>query len=144
MKISEIQRHGRYYMPVGITQGRPRMMFVTPTKAIFTFLGLQTGQTYPIEAYISDVANANVRFDSGQGASASSDTFWTPPEYVQLRDISIKTGPTVSFKLRLVVNGINQPGLYRYEMHLSTLALRPAISLAVAAGARFAAVEIID
>lgn len=120
------------------------MMGVTPTKAIFTFLGLQTGQTYPVEAYIADVDGGNVRFDSGSGASASSDTFWTPPELVQLRDISVKTGPTVTFKMRLIINGINQAGLYRYEMHLSTLALRPAISLAVQAGARFAAVEVID
>ena len=120
------------------------MMGVTPTKLNFTFLGLSTGMTYPIEGYIADVANANVRFDSGQGASATSDTFWTPPEPVQLRDISIKEGPTVTFKLRLVVNGVNMPGLYRYEMHLSTLSMRPAISLGVPAGARFAAVEIID
>jgi len=120
------------------------LLGVTPTKCNFTFLGLQTGMTYPIEGYIADVANGNVKFDSGSGASATSDSFWTPPEPVQLRDISIKTGPTVTFKLRLVVNGINMPGLYRYEMHLSTLSYRPSISLGVPAGARFAAVEIID
>jgi len=120
------------------------MRFVTPTKCIFTFLGLVSKLTYSIEGYIADVASGNVRFDSGSGASATSDTFWTPPEPVQLRDIAVKTGPTVTFKLRLVVNGVNMPGLFRYEMHLSTNPYRPPISLGIPAGGRFAAVEIID
>ncbi|KKL87476.1 hypothetical protein LCGC14_1934340 [marine sediment metagenome] len=127
-----------------IFDGLPRMMYVTPKSATFSFLGLQTGVVYPIEAYISDVANANVRFDSGGGASATSAEFWTPPENVQLRDFAQVVGPTVAFKLRLSINGVNAPGLLRFEMHLSTLSFRPPLSLVVPAGGRFSAVQLID
>lgn len=127
-----------------IFDGYPRMMYVTPKNAIFSFLGLSTGVLYPVEAYINDVANANVRFDSGAGASATSAEFWTPPENVQLRDYSQVSGPTVAFKLRLAINGINAPGLLRFEMHLSTNSFRPPLSLMVPAGGRFSAIQLID
>lgn len=128
----------------GMSVGYPRQRYVTPKNAQFTFLGLQTGTIYPIEAYISDVDGANVTFDSGAGAKATSEPSWTPPEPVQLRDYSQVSGPTVAFKLRLAINGVNAPGLLRFEMHLSTNPFRPPLSLAVPAGARFSAIQLID
>lgn len=128
----------------GLSAGYPRQRYVTPKNAVFTFLGLVTGTIYPIEAYISDVANGNVRFDSGAGAGATSSEFWTPPEPVQLRDYSQVSGPTVAFKLRLSVNGVNAPGLLRFEMHLSTNPFRPPLSLAIPAGARLSAIQLAD
>ncbi|MBA7544193.1 hypothetical protein ES705_36545 [subsurface metagenome] len=128
----------------GLSAGYPRMRYVTPKNAVFTFLGLMSGAIYPVEAYISDVDGANVTFDSGAGAKSTSEASWTPPEPVQLRDYSQVSGPTVAFKLRLSINGVNAPGLLRFEMHLSTNPYRPALSLAVPAGARFAAIQLID
>lgn len=127
----------------GLSAGYPRHRYVTPKNCVFTFLGLATGTIYPIEGYVSDVANANVTFDSGAGASATSEAFWTPPEPVQLRDYSQVSGPTVVFKLRLAVNGVNAPGLLRFEMHLSTNPYRPALSLGIPAGARLSAIQLV-
>jgi len=120
------------------------MRYVTPKNATFTFFGLQSGMIYPIEAYISDVANAAVRWDAGAGASATSSDSWIPPEPVQLRDYSQVSGPTVAFKLRLSINGVNAPGLLRFETHLSTNAYRPPLSLGIPAGARLTAIQLID
>lgn len=132
----------RTYGQLGITQSRPRMRFVTPKNCTFTFLGLVTGQIYEIEGYVADVDKGNVRFDSGAGASATSADFWTPPEDCQLRDYAQVAGPTVTSKLRLAVNGVNTPGLLRYEAHLSTSPFRSPLSLYVPAGSRFSAVEL--
>lgn len=127
----------------GVSGGRPRMRYVTPKNCTFSFLGLATGVIYEIEGYVSDVANANVRFDSGAGSSATSAEFWTPPEDVQLRDYSQVAGPTVVFKLRVAINGINAPGLMNFLNHLSTDPFRSPVSLAVPAGGRFSAVQLV-
>jgi len=108
----------------------------------FTFLGLASRLVYTIDAYVSDVANANVRFDSGSGASSTSDTFWAPPEPVQLRDFAMVTGTADTTKIRLVVNGVNTPNILRYTPHLTTNPMRPPLSLVVGAGGRFAAIQL--
>lgn len=127
----------------GISGGRPRMRYVTPKNATFSFLGLATGMIYEIEAYLSDVADANVRFDSGAGASATSAEFWTPAEDCQLRDYAQVSGPTVIFKLRIAINGVNAPGLLRLESHLTTSPFRSPVSLMVPAGSRFSAIQLV-
>lgn len=127
----------------GLSAGYPRQRYVTPKNATFTFLGLQSGIVYPIEAYISDVAGANVTFDGGAGATATAPAFWTAPEPVQLRDYSQVSGPTVVFKLRLAVNGINFPGLLRFENHLSTSPSRSPLSMAIPAGGLLTAIQLV-
>lgn len=127
----------------GLSAGYPRQRYVTPKNATFSFLGLITGVIYEIEAYLSDVANANVRFDSGAGATATSAEFWTPAEDCQLRDYAQVAGPTVIFKLRVAINGVNAPGLLRLESHLTTSPQRSPLSLMVSAGSRFSAIQLV-
>ena len=70
------------------------MMVAAAEYAQFTFLGLRSKRIYNVDAYYSDVVNALVNFDSGQGASATSNTFWVAPEPVRLIDAVIVTGGT--------------------------------------------------
>jgi len=100
---------------------------------LMLFVGLQTGQTYAKDVYISDAAGALINWDSGAGAGSTSETFWTPPEAVVLRDFSIHTGMT-QLSARLARNGVPTGDTLRYAIHLDTLANRPTLNIPFAAG----------
>jgi len=49
-------------------------MTAAPQYGTLIFKGLQTGKTYSVDIYVSDVANALVHLDGGAGAGSSSPT----------------------------------------------------------------------
>lgn len=117
-------------------------MAATPQYAIFKFVGMRTRKTYPVDAYISDVANALVRFDGGSGASSSSPDFWTAPgEPVVLTDVAVVTGTQDTTKIQLTIDGRPTSGWLRYAMHLTSLAMRPSLAIGVGARQQFRAVQ---
>jgi hypothetical protein len=116
-------------------------MAATPQSATFVFVG-QSGQTYHVDAYVSDVAAANVRFDSGAGSGAATNTFWMPPENVTLTDVSIVTGTADTTRMRLVVNGRPLTSILRYVLHVSTNPYRPALRIGFAKGSQVTAIQL--
>ena len=108
------------------------------------FVGAKTGQTYPIDIYISDVAGALVRFDNGAGAGSASETFITFNEPVVLRDYSMVTGTTDVEKIRLLANNTPTNMVLRFDVHVSTNSNRPALNIGFNAGTRISGFQIAD
>ena len=110
-------------------------MTAAPQTGTLTFKGV-SGANYAIDMYISDVVGALTNWDSGAGANASSETFWTAPENVFLVDFSIVTGLTDTKTLRPTANSRNLQSLIRHANHLNTLNSRPILNTGFAAGTR--------
>jgi len=105
-------------------------MVAAPQYAIFKFMGLRTRKSYSVDAYLSDVVGALVRFDAGDGSSTTSPDFWTAPgEPVVLVDFAIVTGMTDTTKIQLTRNGRPTGDFLRYTMHLTTSAMRPGLTI---------------
>ena len=116
-------------------------MAATPQSGTFVFVG-QSGQTYHVDAYFSDVNGGNVRFDSGAGSGAATNTFWMPPENVTLTDVSIVTGTADTTRFRLVVNGRPLNSILRYVLHVSTNPYRPALRVGFAKNAQVTGIQL--
>jgi len=116
-------------------------MAAAPQLATMSFVGVQTKRTYTIDVYCSDVVAANSNFDSGAGASAGSDQFWTAPENIVLKDFSILTGMTDTTKLNVVANNVSTGNRLRYANFLNTLAFRPVLSMPFRAGTKISAIQ---
>lgn len=116
-------------------------MAAAPQSGTFFAVGL-TGNNYSIDAYVSDVAGAPVRFDGGAGAGASSPDFYSFPERVIVTDFSVVAGLTDTTKIRITANGAPTPNILRYSLHLTTIATRPRLSIKLNAGTRFSAIQI--
>lgn len=103
---------------------------VTATYGTAMFKGVQSGKTYPVDMYISDVVGAPITWDSGNGATSTSLGFWRAPEQVVLYDLSIATGPTVMTQLVPTSNG-GPIGTFTFRIanFLNSLATRPSIAL---------------
>lgn len=114
-------------------------MSATPKYGTLFYLGVQTGRTYAIDTYVSDVVGGAVTFDSGSGASATSDTFWIAPENVVLKDFSIATGLADTTKISINANGVQTGNRLRYANHLNTLNNRPQLGIPFRAGTKIAA-----
>lgn len=117
-------------------------MAATPQYASFTFIGLQSKKTYTVDAYLSDVANALVRFDGGSGSSSSSPDDWALPEDCALVDYSQVTGTQDTTKLQLLRNNAATGDILRYVPHVSTNAMRPRLNIGFRAGTRFRALQL--
>lgn len=105
-------------------------MVAAPQYATFMFKGVQSGKTYAVDAYLSDVAAAVVNLDSGSGASSTSLGFWKAPEAVVLYDFSINTGMTDTKSIFPTADGGQIAGFrFRYANFLNTLATRPALAI---------------
>lgn len=109
-------------------------MAATPQYGTMKFIGLVTGQTYTKDIYLSDVANARVRWDGGLGASSTSPEFFTPPEPVVMQDYAQVTGTADTTKLQVCRAGVPTGDILRYTIHLTTLNNRPALNIVFAAG----------
>ena len=116
---------------------------VTPTYGVATFVGIDSRMTYMKDIYIADVAANLIKWDSGAGASATSESFWTPPERVVLRDVAITTGPTVIFKLQLTRDGVPTGDMIRLLPHLDTINNRPPMNIPYGAGQKVAMLELV-
>ena len=119
-------------------------MAATPKYGTMLFRGRSTGQLYSIDVYISDVANAFIRFDGGAGAGATSETFISFDEPVLLVDYSQVTGTADTEKVRVTANGKPTPHILRYGIHLTTLNNRPVLNIPFRAGTRISGIQIAD
>lgn len=117
-------------------------MAATPQYGTMMFRGRNSGQLYSTDIYVSDVANADVRFDGGAGASSSSPTFVTFNEPVILEDYSQVTGTADTTKIRLIANGAPLPMIMRYSIHLTSLATRPRLNVPFRAGTRIGGIQL--
>ena len=117
-------------------------MVAAPQYATFTFRGRQTGKTYAIDAYISDVANAAVRFSEVGGSSATSADHWDPPELVDLSDVIIVTGLTDTTKLQVVIAGRPTGDVLRYALQDDGLAFRTPLRIPVGARQEFKCLQL--
>lgn len=106
------------------------------------FVGLQSGQTYNKQIYFDDTANNAVKFDAGAGAGATTgDSFWTPPELVQLVDfvLAAATGQT---KTQLTRNGVPTGDILLNAIHLASITTRPGLSMTYGAGSKVGAIQL--
>ena len=123
--------------------GTRKMRFVAaPQYGVITCIGLRTRQSYSKDMYHSDVANALVNFDSGSGAGTGSETFWTPPEPVVIRDYAIVTGMTDTTKLQITRNGIPTGDILRFGPHTDSVATRPRLNILVPPGMKLGAIQL--
>jgi hypothetical protein len=116
-------------------------MAATPKYGQMLFIG-QSGTTYPTDLYVSDVANALIRFDAGAGASSSSETYVSFPERVVLRDFSMVTGTADTTKARILANNTPTSMVLRYDVHVSTNSNRPVLNIGFEKGTRISAFQI--
>jgi len=120
------------------------LLGVTPKYGTMMFRGVLSKQTFPVDVYIADVANALIHWDGGAGAGTGSPAYWRAPEPCVLEDYAQVTGPTVTMKLRLNRNGVPIGGHLRYDTHVSTLANRPKLNIPFMRGDEISAIEIAD
>ena len=119
-------------------------MTATPRYGTAMFRGRQTGQLYPTDVYISDVAGAKLRWDGGSGAGAASDDFVTFNEPVVLEDFAMLTGTADTEKWRATANSKPLPHIIRYSVHLNTLATRPKLNIPFLVNTRISGFQIAD
>ena len=115
----------------------------TPKPANFTFIG-QSGITYNVDAYVSDVNAALVNLDGGAGAGTGSPTYWIAPENCTLVDFSMVTGTADTEKVRILINGKPMPNVVRYDTNLTTLAKRAPLNIGIKKGAQVSFIQISD
>jgi hypothetical protein len=113
-------------------------MAAAPRSGTMFFRGTQTGRTYAVDVYVSDVVGGAVTFDSGAGASATSDTFYIAPENIILNDFSIASGLTDTAKISINANGVQTGNRLRYANHLNSLNNRPLLGVPFRAGSKIA------
>ena len=111
-------------------------MAAAPQSGTFVFAGLQTGRNYNKDVYCSDVANALINWDVGQGAGSGTETFWTAPESCVIVDFTQVTGMTDTVSLQVTVNGVPTGDIIRFANHLNTLNSRPILNIPVPAGGK--------
>lgn len=117
-------------------------MVAAPQSGTFTLIGLRSRRTYTVDVYLSDVANALARFDSGLGAGSASDTFWMTPEPMYLVDFTINTGMTDTTKVSLIVNSAPTGVIFRFAERLNTLATRAPVSIPIPGGVKLGLIQL--
>ena len=103
-------------------------MAATPKNGTLVFVD-KMGNSRAVDFYLSDVANAQVRFDAGVGAGATSPTDYFLEGDCYLTDISVETGTADTTKFILSKNGVPTGNMVRYTIHLSSLNNRPKLSI---------------
>lgn len=117
-------------------------MVAAPRYGTVTFKGA-SGKTYSVDVYLSDVANAQVNWDSGNGAGTGSQTFWRAPENVVLIDFSVASGLTDTTNIVLTKNGGQLAGQrIRYANYLNSLAFRAPLTLGFSKDSNIGAIQI--
>lgn len=100
------------------------------------------GGSVAVDIYISDVVNAPVNFDSGNGAAATSETFWNAPANGAIVDFSILTGLTDTTKGGFVIGGSRTKTTVRWANHLNTLPFRTPLNIPCGAGESISMVQL--
>lgn len=96
----------------------------------------QSGKTYSIGYYASDIAAAVINLDGGSGPGTGSPTFWIAPEPCILSDVFIHTGMTDTTNMRLMVNGKPTYHTFRFAALLDTSNARPKFRIGIPNGAQ--------
>jgi len=106
---------------------------VTATQGTLTIL-LANGQTRSVNFYIADVVGTYVKFSTVSLAGTGSPDNYVMPMNGVIKDISIKTGPTVIGGVVLEVNGNTAGSFYDLVTFVSTAPFRPPQNIGIAAG----------
>jgi len=118
-------------------------MAAAPRYGTATFRESSSGRTYSVDIYISDVANALINWDSGNGAGTGSLTYYKMPVDAVLVDVSLASGLTDTTNMAITKDGGQiAGGRLRYANFLNTLAFRPALQLRFPQGAQVGAIQI--
>lgn len=117
-------------------------MAAAPRYGTAVFRG-NSGRVYNVDIYVSDVANALVNWDAGNGASSTSLNYWKAPENCIMIDLSLASGLTDTTNVVMTSDGAQLPGArLRYANYLNSLSLRPAINLGFRAGSNVSAIQV--
>lgn len=117
-------------------------MAATPKTGIFSFIGLQSGRTYNVSAYCSDVAAAKVLLSQRGLATTTSDNFWKTPEDVRLVDWTITAGLVDTNVLSITVDdSIVSGAILEKTAHVNTSPTRPLINMNIRKGTNFGAIQ---
>ena len=97
-----------------------------------------SGRTYNVDFYASDVVGAACTFNPNGAAISGSLTFYKLPESATIIDLSIATGLTATTGVVLKMDDGIVPGrAYRLANYLNTINSRPPIGLRMPAGTNF-------
>lgn len=119
-------------------------MVATPQFGTAFFRGRSSGQLFPTDLYVSDVAGGRLRWDNGAGAGAGSEEWVSFSEPVILEDLALITGVADTEKFRLTANNTPLPHVVRYSVHLNTLNNRPKLMIPFKANTRISGIQIAD
>lgn len=109
-------------------------MGATPKSGTCTFKK-SDGTTFSVPFYCSDVSNEVACWDSGGGATATSQNWWSAPCDVELIDVCVTTGMADTHSACITRN--NAPvkgGRWQHVLHLNTVLERPKMGISFAAG----------
>ncbi len=104
------------------------------------FVG-QSRRRYYKDCYLDDSAGAAVRWDNGAGASATSDTFWIPPEGVVLVDLIIASA-TAQTKTQICRDNVPTGDICRNSLHLAAVTNRPALAVPFGKSQKISALQL--
>lgn len=117
-------------------------MAAAPKYGTMCFKGVQTGRTYMVDTYHSDVLAAPVTWDNGSGATSTSLVYWKAPENVILYDFSVATGLTDTTNFYLTSDGAQVANSrLRVANFVNTLATRPTLSIGFRQGSNIGAIQ---
>lgn len=116
-------------------------MAATPQKGFVKVRGA-SGLTREVQIYVSDVAGATLRFDSGAGASANSAQYYSFPEDCVIEDIAIATGTADTTAFLVTVNNAPTGNTITYAAHLLTTNNRPGLAIRISRGALLSGVQL--
>lgn len=117
-------------------------MAATPQYGSMMFKGVQTGRTYVVDVYISDVLASPINWDNGSGATSTSLVYWKAPENVILYDFSVKTGLADTATFYMTSDGSQvASSRIRHANFVNTIATRPALNIGFRAGSNIGAIQ---
>jgi len=117
-------------------------MAAAPKYGQLVFLGQESGRTYNVDAYFSDVANAPANWDNGSGATSTSLVYYKCPEKMTLIDLSVATGLTDTTNWVLTSDGAIIPGTtIRHANYLNSLNNRPKMSITFMRGSNLGIIQ---
>jgi len=103
--------------------------------------GLRSGMTYTKDVYFDDTAGNPARFDTGNGASATSPTQFQFPEPVIITDI-VLAAATGQTKTLIARDGKPTGDILRNALHLASVTVRPALRIGLGARQVFTMVQL--
>lgn len=117
-------------------------MAPAPQYGMMTFMR-RNGETFSLDIYHSDVANAQANFDSGSGAGTASLTYWKVLADCVLIDYALTTGMTDTKAIVLTVDGATLPAMrLRFVPFVNTSNARPKLAVPLRAGTNLGAIQV--